>query len=282
MFDCHIHMFYGESDSPQEFMEKTSAAGITGGAVFSLFPENYIPVKHEQRWEHRLAKVLEFTSAATGFLPVLWIDPTDKDIDKQITSSVEQGIRGFKIICNHFYPEEILPQLNLIAETGRPVHFHSGILYSKSPAAKYNRPMMFECLMEVPRLRTALAHVGWPWTDEYTAIMGEFSCPATKVDIFADITPGTPMVYRQDVLKRLYLCGYEGFAGKVMWGSDASTNNYNTQAVAAQLCEDRKIMERISDKNNFFDVADYQPEAYSGAWQQLTEENFEKFYSPVK
>ena len=41
MQDLHIHMHPGRKDSPQEFVQKTSAAGVTGGTVFSMHPEGY-------------------------------------------------------------------------------------------------------------------------------------------------------------------------------------------------------------------------------------------------
>ena len=85
MFDSHIHMYYGKSDTPQEFLEKASSAGITGGNIISLFPAKHSLVESaDQRWEYRLEKVLEFTSQAPGFHPLFWIDPTADDFEKQI------------------------------------------------------------------------------------------------------------------------------------------------------------------------------------------------------
>ena len=42
MFDSHIHMYYGKSDTPQEFLEKAASAGITGGNIISLFRQNTV------------------------------------------------------------------------------------------------------------------------------------------------------------------------------------------------------------------------------------------------
>ena len=65
MKDLHIHMSGGRKDSPKEFKEKCLAAGVDGGAVFSLCPQMIRPEPGEdQRWQsfssgkHTVAAVL--------------------------------------------------------------------------------------------------------------------------------------------------------------------------------------------------------------------------------
>ena len=71
MKDLHIHMSGGRKDSPKEFKEKCLAAGVDGGAVFSLCPQMIRPEPGEdQRWQARMEQILEFTSGAEGFLPI--------------------------------------------------------------------------------------------------------------------------------------------------------------------------------------------------------------------
>ena len=41
MQDLHIHVFPGRKDSPAEFVDKTRAAGVTGGAVLGMYPETF-------------------------------------------------------------------------------------------------------------------------------------------------------------------------------------------------------------------------------------------------
>lgn len=85
MKDLHIHMSGGHKDSPKEFKEKCLAAGVDGGAVFSLCPQMIRPEPGEdQRWKPRMEQILEFTSGAEGFLPIFYIDPTEIDAMKQI------------------------------------------------------------------------------------------------------------------------------------------------------------------------------------------------------
>jgi hypothetical protein len=59
MQDLHIHMFPGRMDTPEEFKQKTMAAGVTGGNVLGMYPETFGKEDGEdQRWGARLDAVL--------------------------------------------------------------------------------------------------------------------------------------------------------------------------------------------------------------------------------
>jgi predicted TIM-barrel fold metal-dependent hydrolase len=70
-------------------------------------------------------------------------------------------IDGFKIICTHFYPgdERVLEFARFCAENGKPIFFHSGILYDGKVSSKYSRPIGFEDLIQVNGLRFSIAHI---------------------------------------------------------------------------------------------------------------------------
>ena len=280
MYDNHIHIYYGPADPPETFLQKTREAGISGGSIISLYPETHgaAPQGCEQSWEYRLDNVLEFTSQTPGFYPLFWIDPLAKDVEKQIETAAQKGIKGFKIICSYFYPRETLPALRIMAAHQLPVLFHSGILYSTRCASKYNRPLEFEELLAVKGLRFALAHVGWPWTDEFNAIVGEARNGFFHSDIYVDITPGTPGVYREEVLKRLYFSGFEDLANRVLWGSDGSTNNYNIAGVKFNLDMDKKIFDKFASPGYFDDIPVYSTPDCSGLWEKLDHSNREAFF----
>ena len=80
MQDLHIHMFPGRKDSPGEFLDKTRSAGVTGGAVMSMYPETFGKEDEDQRWEARVDAILDFCSQAPGFRPMFWVDPTEEDV----------------------------------------------------------------------------------------------------------------------------------------------------------------------------------------------------------
>lgn len=279
MYDYHIHMDFTSGDTPQEFLRKTAEAGVTGGAIISPHPLGYVREEGtDQRWENLLAMVLQFTSETPTFLPVFWIDPTDADISRQIEVATEHGVSGFKIICNHFYPKDILKPMAQIAETGLPVNFHCGILYSTHPAAEFNRPAAFECLMEVKGLRFSLAHAGWPWTDEFNSIIGEFFWGCNNVDVYVDLTPGTPLVYRREVLRRLYLCGFQQLKTHILWGTDKYSNHYNTGFAANLIRVDREILNGIIRDADMYRVPTYPANDFHDIEELLFRKNMETFF----
>ena len=121
MKDCHIHLstLFGPAEPPEVFMKKAADAGIDGGTIMSLPPVSFrVDPERSQYWKDRMDFILEYTSHTPGFHPFFWIDPTEKDAFEQIAAAADAGVKGFKCICNHFYPEECLKQFSAIAETG--------------------------------------------------------------------------------------------------------------------------------------------------------------------
>lgn len=248
--DTHIHLVSGACDHPDEFMRKTSFAGVDGGVIFSLSPLAHRKTPESQKWADRIAAVMQFTEKTPGFFPFFWLDPAEKDAKKQIRAARDSGIRGFKIICGSHMPEEYLDVYAEIGEMGLPLLFHCGILWDEHVSSKYNRPLAFESLLELDKLRFALAHIGWPWCDEYIALYGKFRHKTSvagnrEFEMFIDTTPGTPVIYREEALRKLYLSGYE-VNRRVMFGSDCVANDYNWRWTKFWLEKDRAIMKGIA------------------------------------
>lgn len=284
MQDLHIHTHAGPKDTPQVFVEKTRAAGVTGGAVFSIAPEGYGPEKGEdQRWQARAEFIIDFTRQAPGFRPVLWIDPTDADVIEQVHGAAELGIKGFKIICNHFYPVEGMKAYQAIAETGLPLIFHSGVLYNSQPSSDFNRPMSFECLMDVKGLRFSLAHISWPWSAELVALFGKLNYldhadPEGRSRMYIDFTPGTPPIFRRDAIRQVYMCGFK-VKHRVLWGTDCLANHYSTEYATYWAKLDKGILDEISAAPNVYRVAGQSEYDYADIWERATEKNIDEFFS---
>ncbi|HCG25121.1 MAG TPA: hypothetical protein DE060_06795 [Lentisphaeria bacterium] len=283
MKDLHIHMSGGRKDSPKEFKEKCLAAGVDGGAVFSLCPQMIRPEPGEdQRWQARMEQILEFTSGAEGFLPIFYIDPTEIDAMKQIEAAAEYGFAGFKIICSHFLPGNILLPLCSMAETGLPVLFHSGILYDERCSSRNNRPIEFECLMDVPNLHFSMAHVSWPWCDELIALCGKFNhldeaMPGRRSRMHFDITPGTPPIFRRDALFKIFLSGYP-VEKRVIWGTDNVANNYNIDYARYWANLDRGIIGEIAQNAESFRCPGCPERKFNSLWEAVSENNFQRFF----
>mgnify|MGYP000904252402 CR=1 FL=1 len=170
----------------------------------------------------------------------------------QVDEALARGAIGFKVICETFYPgdERALPTYRHIANLGKSILFHFGILWDPCDCSKYNRPALFEALMEVPKLTFALAHIGWPWTDEMIAVYGKFMAMRghprfTGQNMYIDMTPGTPACYRREVIERLFAVDYPLMAGRLLFGSDAFTDDYDACWAQQVWQEDAHILTEI-------------------------------------
>ena len=232
-FDGHTHLRTLEAD-PHRLLSQLEAAGMHGASVISVPPEGYTVMNTTADYEQRVADVLKFTSAYPERLfPLLWIHPDEPDILRKIGDAAARGVMGFKMICNNYYvyEDKAMRVLEAIAESGKPVLFHSGILWDGAVSSNYNKPVNWECCLEIPRLKFALAHVSWPWCDENLALYGKFLNAYTKrpdlsVEMFVDITPGTPPIYRREVLTKLHTIGYD-IQHNLLFGTDGRADDYN-------------------------------------------------------
>ncbi len=245
IFDSHVHMMQEENDREQ-FLAKLEKAGVWGSVVFSLSPQAC------PDFQKRLDHVLTFTAPCPGRLfPFLWIHPHEDGILEKVDEAASRGIMGFKIICNDFYVYEdrSIALLHRIAKTGKPVTFHSGILWYGNITSDYNRPLNWECCIEIPELRFALAHCSWPWHDECIALYGKFlnatmQNPALSCEMFLDITPGTPEIYREDLQKKLHTIGYD-VSNNILFGTDCMAANYNSQWTKKWMTIDNDLYRKL-------------------------------------
>jgi len=248
-YDMHIHMdgFVAENGS---ILDKMQECGIYGGCIISPEPKEFSTEKGMD-FDDRLEKVLSYTDNYRDRLfPILWIHPDEGDLFAKINKAVEKGIDGFKIICNNFYvyDERCIKILKYIASKDKPVIFHSGILWDGTDSSKYNRPVNWESLIRIKGLRFSMGHCSWPWYDECVALYGKFLNGMTTgetAEMFLDITPGTPEIYREDLFRKLYFSGYD-VGDHVMFGSDCTAELYRSEWTGKWLDADRRIMDDFS------------------------------------
>ena len=154
----------------------------------------------------------------------------------------------YVIICTHFYPGDpaCLAVCRAAASAGKPVLFHSGILWNGAAASGiYNRPVGFEPLLEVPGLRFALAHISWPWCDECIAVYGKWEQASREAgwqgaQMFIDSTPGTPRNYRAKALESLIGTGYD-VLHNLMFGTDNLAESYDVKWAREWAARDRAV-----------------------------------------
>jgi predicted TIM-barrel fold metal-dependent hydrolase len=123
--------------------------------------------------------------------------------------------------------------------------------------------MGFEALIDIEGLRFSLAHASWPWCDECIALYGKFLAAksgsgAPSAEMFIDITPGTPQIYRRELLTKLFTVGYD-IENNIVFGVDCSFDDYAGQwakqwsdldrSIYADLGVDSAVMDKVFGGN---------------------------------
>jgi len=254
IIDCHVHT-NPAPQSKEELIKQLDIAGIEKMILMSHHPVSfYRDSKKEGEIfgkpvtpAEALAQVMEWAAFSDRIIPSFWIDPLDEDAFDQVDKAAAAGVKGFKVICNRFFPGDDRPMQvwERIAKTNKPILFHSGILYGSGPWSQYSRPVGFEYLFEVPNLRFALAHVSWPWCDECFAVYGYWRARkergTTTAEMFIDTTPGTPSLYRREVFYKMYNIGYD-IEDNVIFGTDC-TSKYSSDYAKQILAMDKDALD---------------------------------------
>lgn len=252
IFDMHIHA-RNVKPTPKNLISALNKTGIYGGCVFSSPP---IEQKMEEDYngtlsfDERVSEVLSWCEGAEDRLfPVLWVHPDEENILENVERAAKAGVVAFKMICNDYYiyEEKSMALLRRIASLGKPVFFHSGILWDGEVSSAYNRPMNWEALLDIDGIRFSMGHCSWPWVDECVALYGKLLQARSlgkNVEMFFDLTPGTPKLYRKELFEKLYTLGYN-VGDHTMIGFDGFADGYNPAWAADWLCFDGAIMDEL-------------------------------------
>ncbi len=243
----HIHA-WGTTPEPDQLIKNMEAAGIWGGCVISSRPVNKSG-ENGLSIEERIREALAWCKGYEERLfPILWIHPHEPNLMENLQKAVDSGICGFKMICNNYYvyDDACMEVLRAIAKLNVPVLFHSGILWDGTDSSKYNRPIHWEALSSVEGLRFSLGHCSWPWIDECYAVYGQFLNASEKhpTEMFFDTTPGTPVIYRDELFTKLYCGGYDT-GHNIMFGSDCFAHDYKPEWTKKWLEIDGKLMTKL-------------------------------------
>lgn len=250
-YDDHLHVMPGDPDSA-EFFRRMQEAGIAGGAVFSEDPDpagTLAPVPPPP--EVCMDKAIAWCEASETLFPFYWINPVAPGAEDLVDMAVEKGMYGFKVLPGTFMPgdDRAIPVYRKIAKYNKPVIFHSGILWDGRDFAKYTRPGNYEALIQVPRLRFALAHISWPWCEECIAVFGKLLNARSMwgdeaPEMFIDLTPGTPPILRRNPLTMLFTIGYD-IKDRIMFGTDCMVNDYGTDYALSWQKRDDAIYDEL-------------------------------------
>lgn len=231
--DCHIHV-RGEEE-PSKVLRAMDAAKLDVICAISRPPASTrvdgSPSYSEADDRKRLEDISRIASGDRKRVRAFFfVDPAASDAADQVERAVvDFHVAGVKIIPNHFHvhEERFFPVYERIQRLGVPILFHTGILWANADSSRFCRPADLEILQNFPRIRWMMAHISWPWTDECIAVADRFKTmarwaqkldpalqhdyaardvhlhdPAYEPDVACkvDLTPGTPDVYRAEVL----------------------------------------------------------------------------------
>ena len=232
-YDSHIHVFRHDEPDPERFKRELDGAGISGCCLFSVPPTRSFPsdpAEADPVWA--MDNVIGWCGASPTYYPFYWINPLRSDACDLVDLAVKKGIYGFKVIRNEGKPCEgaAMKVYERIAGHGKPVTFHTGILWDGLASSDNFRPVNWEPLVEIPHLRFALCHISWPWCDECIAVYGKLLNAIVKrgdkvPEMFIDTTPGTPRIYRRDALAKIYTIGYD-ILDHIQFGTDCNVKKY--------------------------------------------------------
>jgi predicted TIM-barrel fold metal-dependent hydrolase len=216
--DCHVHMAEGVRDA-SAILKAMDAAAVDEIILFS--PEAEDTLDAARQATDALARIVkEARGRLHGFAR---LNPTVRGITGEIRRAIEGlGLAGIKMLPKKWYPYEdrLRPVYETLSALGAPVLFHSGILWGHGASSMYCRPAFYEVLLEYPNVRFALAHIGWPWTDECLALAGRFWLGHGRHgQMYVDITPGAPKAWKVDAMRKAL--GYLP-RNALMYGSDSA------------------------------------------------------------
>ena len=251
IFDMHVHARRDGFDA-QSLLNTMEAAGISGACVISAPPEEHAIdiLGRGLSFEARLETVLNAAkSCKDRIFPILWVHPHEEHIIEKVRLAAKAGIAGFKMICSNYYvyEEASMRLLREIAALNLPVIFHTGILWDGHVSSQYNRPINWERLLEIDGIRFSMGHCSWPWIDECIALYGKFlnaRRAGKRVEMFFDITPGTPKIYRRELLTKLYTVGYN-VGDNVMFGLDSMADDWKGEWAKQWLKLDGEILDEL-------------------------------------
>ena len=250
--DGHIHIRRPDAIDGEGFRTALSKAGVDGGVLISLAPPGVEVEALNLSWRERLDNMLRWADLDDNYFGFYWIEPRDDDALEQVRIAAERGATGFKVICHEYFPgnDSAMDVFRAIAAEGKPMLFHSGILWNGRDSARYNRPGEFEALIEIEGLKFTLAHIGWPWCDEMIAVYGKLlnahaRRPDLAVEMFIDNTPGTPEIYRREALTKVFTVGYD-IERNFIFGTDCYTHDYNWQWARKWIDLDDSVYDELN------------------------------------
>jgi len=121
-------------------------------------------------------QVAELCALSPRFIGFASVDPEKKGAARELENAVKKmGLKGLKLdpALQDFRPHDrkAAAVYEAAAALGIPVLIHTGMSWApETPLARGNPMLLEEPIREFPQLNFVLAHWGWPWVWEATAL----------------------------------------------------------------------------------------------------------------
>jgi predicted TIM-barrel fold metal-dependent hydrolase len=121
-------------------------------------------------------QIAELCAMSRRFIGFASVDPEKKGAARELENAVKKmGLRGLKLdpALQDFRPHDrkAAAVYEAAAALGIPVLIHTGMSWApETPLARANPMLLEEPIREFPKLNFVLAHWGWPWVWEATAL----------------------------------------------------------------------------------------------------------------
>jgi predicted TIM-barrel fold metal-dependent hydrolase len=232
--DFHAHPEFktkGVIYSPDEFVAGMDRGGIDVTCLFgndqadpgscpAWRDERFMAVGPNFSDEELAAFCAHYPKRLIGFTS---INPDRYQPERKVERAVKEfGMRAVKLYPHSgFYPND--PRLtrtyDFCSRQGIPVVIHTGPKAVRWQWMKYNQPIFVdEIATNFPDLKIVMCHGGYPWTEEFMAVV--YTNPNIWVDLtFMERIEETfmlPGLVENTVRRLVKLIG----AGRLLWGSE--------------------------------------------------------------
>lgn len=205
IIDAHIHCSGDEKVG--DVLRTLDQAGVDKAVLLAPFLNGSYSLHERESLrlanQHLARLITGNTDRLIGFAV---INPALDEACQDLCFAYELGLPGLKMVPTGWYPYDDCA--HRVYETASrlkiPILFHSGI-FIDGKSGRFCHPTFYEAIRDYPDLRVALAHLGWPWTDEANAVglidLINGVSPDNSQYRF-DISFGAPPVYRLEVLRK--------------------------------------------------------------------------------
>jgi predicted TIM-barrel fold metal-dependent hydrolase len=205
LIDAHLHCSGRERSG--DVLRSLDDAGVDLAVLLAPFLDEGYSMHDAaslRRANRHLAAIVR--AAPERLVGFAVVNPALPGAADDLAEALDLGLSGAKMVPSGWYPEDprVQPTFEVAARHALPLLFHSGI-FIDGRSSRFCRPAGFEPLRDHAGVRVALAHLGWPWTDEAIAlglIDRIHGVPPADAVFRFDLSFGAPPPYRHEAIRR--------------------------------------------------------------------------------